>query len=113
MKIDVLLWYNLRQGREAKLEKRLMKREKFNRPVGLAMSFIEKKEIKDLQHEALGEDISRYGLGLITKHSLTQGNVLKLLIPININNISLPVFAVVKWSEPYKDKFRAGLQFLA
>ena len=113
MKIDVLLWCNLRQGRKAKLEKRLNKREMFSRSLGFAVNFMERRRTKHIQHDAMGVDISGYGVGLVTKVSLTQGNVLKLLIPMNIDNVSLPVFAVVKWSEPCKDKFRAGLQFLA
>ena len=81
----------------------------FSRSLGFAMSFMERQ--RTIRHDATGVDISACGLGLITKFSLTQGNVLKLLIPIN--GVSLPVFGVVKWSEPYKDKFRAGLQFVA
>jgi len=108
MKIDVLLWCNLRPGREMKFEKRSMTRETFSRSLGFAMSFMERQ--RTIRHDATGVDISGDGLGLVTNVSLTQGNVLRLLIPIN--GVSLPVFAVVKWSEPCKDKFRAGLQFL-
>lgn len=82
----------------------------FNRPVGFAMSVVEKRGIKDIQHEATGVDISDNGLGLITKVPLTQGSILKLFIPIN--KITMPVFAVVKWTKPHMDKLRAGLQFL-
>jgi hypothetical protein len=41
-----------------KLEKRLHKREMFNMPVGFAISYTERKGIKDIHREATGVDIS-------------------------------------------------------
>jgi len=58
-------------------------------------------------------DIGQGGLGLVTPYSPTQGEVLKLSIPLKDPEVTLPIFAEVMWVTSSDEYYRAGLRFLA
>ena len=58
-------------------------------------------------------DIGHGGLGLVSPYSPTEGEVLKLSIPLKDPEVTLPVFAEVMWVSPSDEYYRAGLRFLA
>ena len=57
-------------------------------------------------------DISSEGLGLMAPYEMTEGEILKLLIPFKALDITVPVFAEVKWVQPFEQDYKAGLRFL-
>lgn len=79
-------------------------------PVGLE---IWEQGTGHVREAGTGVDLSSGGGGLATKYPLQRGDVVKLLVPVGITNVSLPVYASVVWSRPTADGFRAGVTFLA
>ena len=59
-----------------------------------------------------GSDISHGGLGLTSPYKATEGEIVKLSIPFNGLDITIPVFAEVMWVMPFNENYRAGLRFL-
>jgi hypothetical protein len=60
-----------------------------------------------------GLDISDGGIGLRSRRRPKFGEVLKLYVPIDAVQTSLPVYAQVVWVKAMKDYFQAGVRFLA
>jgi hypothetical protein len=59
-----------------------------------------------------GVDISEAGIGIVTRHGLRRGDVLKLHIPLGAAQTNVPVYCLVRWVMTSDQLFRAGLQFL-
>jgi len=57
-------------------------------------------------------DISSQGLGPIAPNEMTEGEILKLLISFKSIDVSVPVFAEVRWAQPFERDYKAGLRFL-
>jgi hypothetical protein len=93
------------------LEKREYERKEFNQSFSFEIS-IAGDQFENVTHEAIGIDISSYGLGMVTNYALKEGSVLKSHIPLSEMDTTLPVYVLVIWSKPANDKFRAGLRFL-
>ena len=90
--------------------KRDDERKPFNSPVHFRLSAANSKQKTDVPYVGRGVDISKYGLGLISEVQFEKGDILQVLLPA-IGDITLPVFAEVRWSVPF-NSFRVGLQFL-
>lgn len=60
-----------------------------------------------------GCDISAQGAGLLTDCPLHPGEILRLLLSLEVSHTPVPVVSEVRWSRKEPDGFRAGLQFLA
>jgi hypothetical protein len=58
-------------------------------------------------------DISDGGLGLVTKHPLKSGDVVKLEIPVEARHARLPIYSLIVWVTEADNHFKAGLRFLA
>ena len=58
-------------------------------------------------------DISQGGIGLVTRLSLRDKDVIRLLIPGPEPSTNLPLRAEVVWSVPARTSTRYGLRFLA
>lgn len=95
-----------------KSQKRLSDRKIFNKPIRFELSIMESGQLKNIQYDGLGLDISQSGLGLTTEYALKEGEVLKLILPVNELDITLPILAETVWSKPANGHFRAGLRFL-
>ncbi len=95
-----------------KSEKRLSDRKILNKTIYFELSIMESGQLKNIQFDGLGLDISQDGLRLTTECALKRGEVLKLIFPSNELGITLPVFAETVWSKPANGHFRAGLRFL-
>ncbi len=95
-----------------KSEKRLSDRKILNKTIHFELSIMESGQLKNIQYDGLGLDISHGGLGLTTEYALKEEDVLKLIFPINELDTTLPVFAETVWSKPANGHFRAGLRFL-
>jgi hypothetical protein len=63
--------------------------------------------------QGVGRDISREGASFLTDCPLRPGEVLRLHIPLEAERASVPVLSEVRWTEPTRNGFRVGLQFLA
>ena len=63
--------------------------------------------------QGIGRDISPEGASLLTDLPLYRGEVLKLHVPLESELASVPVFSEVKWTQPTRNGYRIGLQFLA
>lgn len=58
-------------------------------------------------------DISQGGIGLVTRLSLREKDVIRVLIPGPEPSMSLPLRAEVVWAVPASASTRYGLRFLA
>lgn len=95
-----------------KSQKRSSDRKIFNKTIRFELSIMESGQLKNIQNEGLGLDISQSGLGLTTEYALKEGDVLRLILPIKELDTTLPVLAETVWSNPANGHFRAGLRFL-
>jgi hypothetical protein len=95
------------------MEKRNISRTEFVHPISFDRVDNEAEPHKNVSCQGLGVDISEGGLGLSTSHILEKGNVIRLLVPALGGKTALPVFSVIRWSEPVGTQFRVGLQFLS
>jgi len=93
------------------VDKRLCDRKMFDQFFSFEMSIVEVKG-KKMKQNAVGVDISSCGLGMKTKSSLQEGSVLKFDLPIREWEITIPVYAQVRWAKSINDHFRVGLRFL-
>ena len=92
-------------------DKRLCDRKMFDQSFSFEMSIVEARG-KKIKQNAIGVDISSCGLGMKTKHSLQEGSVLKFYFPMREMEITIPVYAQVRWAKSVNDHFRVGLRFL-
>ncbi|GFE56991.1 PilZ domain-containing protein [Geobacter sp. AOG1] len=95
---------------ETPSNKRFNSRTPFHQPVTLEMWEQGAGHVRDM---GTGIDLSSCGGGLATKYPLKRGDVVKLLVPVGVTNVRLPVYASVVWSKATDDGFRAGVAFLA
>ncbi len=93
-------------------EKRSSDRKRFNHSVSVEFSCMDAGKITNGQISGAGIDISPSGVGLTTGHKLVDGEVVRLYLPLEDLDVSMPVYSEVKWSKPAKGCFRAGLRFL-
>jgi hypothetical protein len=93
------------------LNKRLCDRKMFDESFSFELSVIEAR-VKDVKHDCIGVDISSCGLGMKTKSSLQKGSVLKFYLPMSEWEVTIPVYAQVRWAKSVNDHFRVGLRFL-
>ncbi len=93
-------------------EKRLTARKTFKKPVGFEKISAEPKRIVNIREGGISFNISKSGLGLISRLALRIGEVVKLSIPLRSRDIVIPVLAEVVWAESTNDHFKAGLRFL-
>jgi hypothetical protein len=66
-----------------------------------------------MQFLAQAVDISQGGIGLVTRLSLREKDVIRILIPGPEPSMSLPLRAEVVWAVPASASTRYGLRFLA
>ncbi len=92
-------------------DKRLCDRKMFDQSFSFEMSIVEVKG-KKMKQNGVGVDISSCGLGMKTKRSLQEGSVLKFYLPMREWEITIPVYAQVRWAKSINDHFRVGLRFL-
>ena len=90
---------------------RLCERKLFDESFSFEMSVVEGRG-KNIRQDGIGVDISSCGIGMKTRHSLKEGSVLKFYLPMREWEITIPVFAQVRWTKPINDHFRIGLRFL-
>jgi hypothetical protein len=57
-------------------------------------------------------DISHGGISLLAHHKSIEGEILKLSVPLNDLDITVPIFAEVIWVTEFQENYRAGLRFL-
>ncbi len=69
-------------------------------------------KFENIKKNGFAIDVSSEGIGLTTDYALKRGDVLKLYLPVNRVNITLPVYAKVVWSKQADNNFRAGLMVL-
>lgn len=86
-------------------EKRLMQRKTFDSPI-----YVEKAG-SNTKIVAKGVDISKGGLGIVTDSELKIGQIVKIYFPI-AEDLLIPVFAEVLWSNSTGTGFRIGLCFV-
>ena len=92
-------------------DKRLCDRKMFDQSFSFEMSIVEARGEK-IKQNGVGVDISSCGLGMKTKRSLQEGSVLKFYLPMREWEITIPVYAQVRWAKSVNDRFRVGLRFL-
>jgi hypothetical protein len=93
-------------------DKRRLRREEFSQPINLEYIFQESDRFKNIEHVGQGIDISSGGLGVSTPFPLSEGQIVRLTIPLQNSDIHLPIFSEVVWATDAKGGCRAGLQFL-
>jgi len=64
------------------------------------------------RRQGMGYDISAQGAGFLTDCPLHQGEILRLLLPLEASHTPVPVVSEVRWSRAVREGFRVGLQFL-
>jgi hypothetical protein len=92
-------------------DKRLCDRKMFDQSFSFEMSIAEARG-ENVKQNGVGVDISSCGLGMKTGRSVQEGSVLKLYFPIREWEITIPVYAQVRWAKSINDNFRVGLRFL-
>ena len=90
---------------------RLCERKMFDESFSFEMSVVEGRG-KNIKQDGIGVDISSRGIGMKTRHPLQEGSVLKFYLPMREWEITIPVFAQVRWAKSINDHFRVGLRFL-
>jgi PilZ domain len=94
-------------------EKRSSVRSVYRQPVRFDLNVVGPEGLSTVKRKGLSVDISEHGLGLSTTHALKTDEVLRLYIPLDSVQSTLPVFAKVAWAQPVEKRFRVGLEFLA
>ena len=93
-------------------DKRREIRKKYSGEIGFESMLAEKSEGTVVFRNGRGADISHGGLGLTGLYRATEGEIVKLSIPFNGLDITVPVFAEVMWVVPFDESYRVGLRFL-
>jgi hypothetical protein len=94
-------------------DNRKIPRLEFLDPVHLSLAQEKSGNIKPIENEAQGIDISSHGLGILTPLALKAGDVLKVSLPARTDGTFLPVFSQIVWVKRQEKEYRAGLQFLS
>ncbi|MFP4466997.1 MAG: PilZ domain-containing protein [Candidatus Goldiibacteriota bacterium] len=58
-------------------------------------------------------NISKGGICVVIPHRITQGNVVRVEIPMPDSETSIKAFCEVQWNRPADDKFETGMSFIA
>ncbi|MCF6151598.1 MAG: PilZ domain-containing protein [Candidatus Kuenenia stuttgartiensis] len=91
---------------------RLEERREFNKDITIEMCESDNcHSIQVKQEVARGVDISKSGLGLITKIAFKNKDVLKVYVPVDYHCGTIVTYAEVVWLMPC-NSFRVGLCFL-
>jgi hypothetical protein len=89
------------------------KRSVPRRPVSLTVEFkvaeMELGQATWVESKGTIVDISEKGFGMITPHSLQEGQV--IMIKKSKNNTEIPLFGLVKWIQKQNDYYRAGFGY--
>ncbi len=95
-----------------RVEKRDVEREAFERPVTFQVSAHRAASSDELTRKGVCIDISSSGLGLATNCHLHTGEVMEVHLPIGVKDVTVRVFAEVRWSASAGGNGRTGLRFL-
>lgn len=93
--------------------KRTNRRIPFSQPVVLEIWQQDAGRSRTIRKEGIGIDISAGGGGVATTYPLQAGDVVKLLFPIGVRDIRLPVYSTVVWSKATDSGCQAGVTFLS
>ena len=93
-------------------EKRSEMREVFKETISFEHLAIEQTQLKNIERNGNSLDISGSGLGMTADVALETGQVVSLTLPGSKGDLSMPLFAEVRWTHPYEGCFRSGLRFL-
>ena len=94
-------------------EKRASSRTALHQIVRFERTAAEVDPTQDCLAQGVGRDISPEGASLLTDCPLRQGEILRLHIPVEAERASVPVISQVRWTQPTRNGYRVGLQFLA
>ncbi len=93
-------------------EKRYDEREFVERPITFNMSAHRAAPFEVISKKGICIDISSSGLGLVSNCHLHKGEVMEVHVPIGVKEVTVRVFAEVRWSAFAGDSARSGLRFL-
>ncbi|GAB6162215.1 hypothetical protein JCM12298_13740 [Desulfothermus naphthae] len=96
-----------------KNEKRSSKRRKFKKPVYVEQSILENQNPKVIKYVCQGIDISQNGIGLISKHYLKEGSIVRVIFFPTKKEEEFFTFAKTVWSKKIHGSYRVGLNFLS
>jgi len=94
------------------IESRSSKRNILNRTIKFEINDRE-RNFQVIANKAMCIDISSGGLGLQTDRKLSQGDMVKVEVPLSEGDITVPIFAKVVWAIKIDNSYRAGLGFLS
>ena len=94
-------------------EKRYAPRRQFEEEVTFEQSAMSSDDAERVLKVGTGVDISPTGLGLLTDHQLTSGDVLMVHLAVLTTELTMPVYSEIVWTKFRKGRCRAGLRFLA
>src|SRR5512143_1101754 len=94
-------------------EKRFVIRQPFEQEITFEQSAKASDDAERVLKVGMGVDISPTGLGFVTDHLLTSGEVLMLHLPVAATELTIPVYSEIVWTKLRKGRCRAGLRFLA
>jgi len=95
------------------LERRKYERRSYVKPVRyyLKASHTDKLKVNEIEYEGVSFDISKGGIGMITRDPLNAGDVLFFKDEVKVDNITA-ISGVVKWVQRLADTtYRSGLEF--
>jgi len=94
-------------------ERRKYERKTYVKPLRfyLKASNMDKLEANEVEYEGVSFDISKGGIGMITRDPLNAGDILFFKDEVKVNSI-IAVSGVVKWVQRLADTtYRSGLEF--
>ena len=94
-------------------ERRKYERKPYVKPLRFYVKAvnIDKLEGNEIEYEGVSFDISKGGIGMITRDPLNAGDVLFFKDEVKVNNI-IAISGVVKWIQRLADTtYRSGLEF--
>jgi c-di-GMP-binding flagellar brake protein YcgR len=95
------------------LERRKYERKPYVKPLRfyLKASNMDKLEVNEIEYEGVSFDISKGGIGMITRDPLNEGDILFFKDEIKFNNF-IATSGLVKWVQRLADTtYRSGLEF--
>lgn len=93
-------------------EQRYDEREFIERPITFRTSAHRSVRSEDVAKKGICIDISSSGLGLVADCQLQKGEVMEVHVPVGVKDVTVKVFAEVRWSAFAGDITRSGLRFL-
>lgn len=96
------------------LEKRMDKRADFEEKARYKILGDDQSSMSFEYAEALTKNISRGGVCMEIPHKMTEGNVIRVEIPVEKETRPIKAFCEVQWCRPTDSgKFEVGLSFIA